>query len=522
MLRYAFRRILWALPTLLGISFVVFFLTTLLPDLPVTVATAPDLGVRRVVTEPSRRYEAFDRRRDRFLDLPRFFNSAPSDVRSAAQAAVESLSANDDDADFSAFRLARSGGAALPYVLPSLDKLAPEARGRVALALAPIATRMGLGTPEELAHPDEAVLFWTRFWEDRALEFTGPSVDRAVTRFVEHGSDMREHDLREVDTYAMPQIMTAMQALKDTTADRHALARLSRVAVHVSQRGPEIPEGASDDEARRASADWKEWWYIHEADYAVLDGGARISAMIGQTRYGRWVMRGVTGQLGVAADGESIAQKMRSRAPVTLLITAISMLASYALAIPIAVVAAWRRGRPADTVAAGVLFALYSVPTYVTAELLRRAFHGSPDSLVLPIATLTIGSLATLSRYQRSAMLDVLGQDYVRTARAKGVSTVRVLIVHALRNALLPTVTLAGLQLPALLGGAFIVEETFAIPGLGYETLRAVKTHDAPWLLAIIVLAALVTTAGLITSDLAYGFLDPRVRDALMRRRGAS
>jgi peptide/nickel transport system permease protein len=122
-----------------------------------------------------------------------------------------------------------------------------------------------------------------------------------------------------------------------------------------------------------------------------------------------------------------------------------------------------------------------------------------------------------LARQQRAALLDVLGQDFVRTARAKGLSEGRTLVVHALRAALLPTVTLAGMQLPALLGGALVVEEVFALPGLGWETLRAVEVHDARWLVAVVLLVATISTLGLLASDVAYGLLDPRVRDAQRR-----
>jgi ABC-type dipeptide/oligopeptide/nickel transport system permease component len=228
----------------------------------------------------------------------------------------------------------------------------------------------------------------------------------------------------------------------------------------------------------------------------------------------------VTGQLGLSVrDGEAVTEKLWRHAPITLLITGLAMLLSYSLAIPIGIVSAWRRGRTIDTTTAVALFALYSLPTFWTAELLHRVFHGT-GALVLPTLALTLASLAILSRYQRTSVLDVIRQDYVRTARAKGVAGARLFLVHVLRNALLPTVTLAGLQLPALLGGAFVVEEVFGIPGIGYETLRAVEAHDATWLMATIVLSAVVTTVGLIASDVAYGILDPRVREAMTKPRG--
>jgi peptide/nickel transport system permease protein len=131
-----------------------------------------------------------------------------------------------------------------------------------------------------------------------------------------------------------------------------------------------------------------------------------------------------------------------------------------------------------------------------------------------------VGSLATLSRYQRAATLETSRQDYVRTAKAKGASPLRQLVVHALRNAMLPTVTLAGLQFPALLGGAFVVEEVFAVPGMGYETIRAVEAHDTAWLVSITLVTAVITTLALIASDVAHGLLDPRMRDRAPVPRG--
>jgi peptide/nickel transport system permease protein len=117
-------------------------------------------------------------------------------------------------------------------------------------------------------------------------------------------------------------------------------------------------------------------------------------------------------------------------------------------------------------------------------------------------------------------MLDILEQDFVRTARAKGVPGWRVLVVHALRNALMPTVTLAGTHVPSLLGGAIVVEEVFGLPGAGFETLRAIEAHDSAWLMAVLLATACTVTLGLVASDVAYGVLDPRVREVLWRRGG--
>ncbi len=517
MLRYALRRLLWAIPTLFGVSLVVFFVTTLIPD-PAEDLNL-DYGAAILATDPGAFDALEDRRRSHFLDLPRFFNQNPKDVRSRAAVCVQHLVAADNEAPAAAHRLAQLGGAALPYVLPKLEALPPSARGRVAVALAPVAERMGLGDPDKLREPDQASLFWQQFWEDRALDFTDPAVRRAVHRLTLRGTELRERDLIEVDTFGLAALMDTMR----TTTDREALARLADAASHVTGRAVPIPIDADESFAHRALADWQEWWYVRRSDYVPLDGAERIAATVSETRYGKWILRAASGQLGISTrDGEPIYDKLRARAPVTFALTALAMLVSYGLAIPLGVFSALRRGHTVDLVLAVALFAMYSMPTFWAAELLVRTFAGGGPfgqiHLFLPVTALTIGSLATLSRYQRAAMLDVVRQEYVRTARAKGVGTARVIVVHALRNALMPTVTLAGLQLPALLGGAFIVEEVFGLPGLGYETLRAVEAHDAAWLTAMILVAALVTTLGLVASDVAYGVLDPRVRETLLRR----
>ena len=282
---------------------------------------------------------------------------------------------------------------------------------------------------------------------------------------------------------------------------------------------------------------------MHESDYVIFDGATRLGATVLETRYGKWIFGAATGRLGTSAvDGLPIAEKLRAKAPITLLLTLLALLASYAIAVPLGAVSAWWRGGPVDVTLAAVLFAMYSLPTFWAAQLLAHTFAPAQAGaaaiaplhvqtvtasmiglrqLAAPVVALMVGSLATLSRYQRAATLETSRQDYVRTAKAKGASPIRQLVVHALRNAMLPTVTLAGLQFPALLGGAFVVEEVFAVPGIGYETIRAVEVHDTAWLVSIALVTAVVTILALIASDVAYGLLDPRLRDTATVPRGS-
>jgi len=533
MLRYAFRRTLWAIPTLFGISLVVFFVTSLIPD---PASDLPQRAAALLARDPAAYDSLEEQRRQRFLDLPALFNAHPQDVRTRAAAAMRHVADDDAEAELAAHQLVRLGGAALPYVVPELDKLAPAARARVALALAPIGERMQVTATDKLHDPNEAVLFWARFWEDRALDFTAPSIHRAAHRLVLHSTDLRERDIVQVDTYALGEVVPAMAQ----TDDREAIRTLAAVASHVTGRPGEVRFDADDAELRRVVSGWSAWWQVHESDYVEYVGADRVAATLLDARYGKWVLGAATGRLGTSAiDGEPIASKMRARAPVTLLLTLLALIASYAIAVPLGALVAWMRGSPVDVTIAIVLFTAYSLPTFWTAQILAHTYAVAPvhglgvaraiglhdlasqwERLGPPVIALALGSVATLSRYQRASTLEVIRQDYVRTAKAKGASPVRQVIVHALRNAMLPTVTLAGLQFPALLGGAFVVEEVFGVPGMGYETMRAVQAHDVPWLVAIALFTAVITTVALVASDLAYGVLDPRIREAIGAPRG--
>ena len=517
MLAFALRRAIWAIPTLFGVSLVVFLLTTLLPD--------PEADAEIAANDVIARIRLDELRRARFLDLPRLVNVDPRDVRATVDECTAHIVADDADAAFCEERLARIGGAALPHLLPHLDDIPPASRGRIAIALAPVARRMGIGDEADLTQPDRAALFWSHFWEDRSVDFTEPAVRRSVQRITARESDLIEQEIRLVDTFALRELVTALK----TTRDPAALSRLTRLAAHVTGRDSPsksashiLDPGSDRARARAVISEWLSWWYVHESDYVVLQGGEKVTASIAQTRYAKWVLGAVTGQLGLSTrDGLPIFDKLLARAPVTLGMSMLALLLSAVVAVPIGVVAAWRRGHAIDHGTAGAVLLVYSIPTFLVAELLATFGRPSGAGLVLPVIALSTVSLSVMTQQQRASMIEALGQDYVRSARAKGARTLRVAIVHALRNALVPTVTIAGVQFPALVGGAFVVEEVFDVRGIGWETLRAIEAHDAAWIVAVTLLCAIVTTACLVASDIAYGLLDPRVRERQTRRRTA-
>lgn len=254
-----------------------------------------------------------------------------------------------------------------------------------------------------------------------------------------------------------------------------------------------------------------------------------------------WLVRLMSFDFGRSLiDERPVRTLIAEAAPATLLLTGSALVATYGLAVPLGVLSAVHRGRAGERVVSVGLFVLYSLPPFWVALLLVIALAGgtplallplrglaSPGladasvfvrlvdlgwHLVLPVACLTYPALARASRLQRSAMLDVLEQDYMRTARAKGLSPARVVWRHGLRNALVPMAALWSTDLPWLVGGSVIIERIFTIHGLGMLTFEAVLRRDYPVLMGTTALACLVTIAAMLLGDLLQVLADPRQR----------
>ena len=244
----------------------------------------------------------------------------------------------------------------------------------------------------------------------------------------------------------------------------------------------------------------------------------------------------VTGNLGWSYRlNESVVGLLQDHLPKTILLLTISTLLALAIAVPLGIMQSVRRNKLEDYFFTSLSFALYSMPPFWLALILIIAFavnlgwfppegpQGSittyldPDkllALVLPVMSLALVTVALFSRYMRSSMLDNLVQDYVRTARAKGVSTAGVLYGHVLRNALIPIVTLLGLSLPGIFSGALITEAIFNYPGMGLLFWDSSQTRDYPVLLGVTVVVAVATVVGNLLADVFYAVVDPRVRVA--------
>lgn len=256
-------------------------------------------------------------------------------------------------------------------------------------------------------------------------------------------------------------------------------------------------------------------------------------------QYLGWLARTVRGDFGRSfRDGRPVTQKILERIPITLTINGLALLLILGLAVPLGVVTAAREGTGLDHAVTLFVFVGFALPTFWVA-LLALDFFGVrlgwvPISglhslgadrfgfgrwlidrgwhLLLPVGIAAFGDLAGVSRYVRSSVREALHQDYIRTARAKGLPESVVLYRHALRNALLPLITILGLSVPGLIGGSVIFESIFAIPGMGRLFFDSVMSRDYPVIMGLLVLGAVLTLLGNLLADLGYALADPRIR----------
>ncbi|CAB1128722.1 oligopeptide ABC transporter (permease) [Candidatus Hydrogenisulfobacillus filiaventi] len=253
-------------------------------------------------------------------------------------------------------------------------------------------------------------------------------------------------------------------------------------------------------------------------------------------QYGLWLTHALAGHFGYSyAYHQPVRRLILENLPRTLELVAAALVLSHLLAILLGALQAYYAGSWFDRLLTAAGYFFYAMPQFWLGLLLISVFAlrlgwlpaggvsnpalmhpGAGDRLrhlVLPVTTLVLTTTAGWARYVRTAMQETLSQDYIRTARAKGLSEARVLWVHALRNAVLPLITLGGLSLPGLLAGSLVVEQVFNIPGMGLLFWNAAESRDYPVLLAIVTLLGFLTVLGNLLADLLYAWADPRIRD---------
>ncbi len=257
-------------------------------------------------------------------------------------------------------------------------------------------------------------------------------------------------------------------------------------------------------------------------------------------QFGRWLWRAVRLDFGRSymPDGRRVMEKIRERIPITLGLNLLELVIIFSVAVPLGILSATHQYSVFDKSMTLFVFVGFATPDFWLALLLMLLFGVQlgwlPISglrslnfeylafwaqawdvfshLVLPVLVAAVGGLAYLSRLMRGSLLEVIRQDYIRTARAKGLRERDVIYKHGVRNAVIPVVTLLGLMVPGLLGGSVFIETVFSIPGMGQLFVQSAFSRDEPVLMALIVIGASLSLLGNILADISYGLVDPRIR----------
>lgn len=358
----------------------------------------------------------------------------------------------------------------------------------------------------------------SREWDD-ALEPLKQADAVAVPFLVDQ---LINQDLTEVEQRAVLEVLTLKQKLSIT---------------------PEMSLAASRDYV-------KKWYYGEEDSSGVFQRGAeskyqfstvkKLAMVVTDAQYPRWLGRMIRFDFGNSIkDNRPVWEHFKETVPVSLIFTMTSFLIAYLVAIPLGIYSATHQYTLGDKVTTVILFILYSLPNFWVATM-AIVFFGGGDFLdwfpvsglhsvgsehmsrgtylldmlhhiILPLIIWTYGSFSALSRYMRGSMLEVIRQDYIRTARAKGLSEKIVVYKHALRNSLIPIITMLANLLPLAISGSIIIESIFSIPGIGQLAFNAVLYRDYPIIMAVSTLSAILTLAGILLSDILYALVDPRI-----------
>jgi peptide/nickel transport system permease protein len=298
-------------------------------------------------------------------------------------------------------------------------------------------------------------------------------------------------------------------------------------------------------QTQRAFADhernWRNWWERRQECYVTFEGGARQWRVLTDTRFGHWFAKLLVLDFGESyTTNRPVMEEISKRFAVTLKMNFMSIFLTYLIAIPIGIFSSTHQYSLGDRISTVLLFVLYSLPTFWVGTMMIWLLTGPPyldwfpsshavsadyatmtsfeafwDSiwhLTLPVICLTYGGVAYISRQMRAGMLETIRQDFIRTARAKGLSEPVVIFKHALRNSMIPIITLLANLLPLMIGGSVIIEQIFSIEGLGNLSFEAVLNRDYPVIMTIFTFSGFLTLLGILLSDIMYALVDPRIK----------
>ncbi len=495
MTSYIIKRILLMIPTFIAIALIIFLVLNLAPGSPSSGTVGGD-GMEKVSADAREAHRIF---KEQFgLDKPVIFNTR---YALPTEDVADELIALTD--------YYRPVCASEGETVPDCIKLADRP------------------TSGRIIHAQEVIEDWGNY---------------AVPHFYEIAQTHSRLDIRRIAINYLP---------------KNAQTRL--IAEYGRTQTPE--ERVHNREASTENNRMRSWSVSQEADAAEIDAAlnehwtpwfeankSRFSYTTGEkakiffldTRFASYMGNLLTLDFGVSLiDKKPVISTIWSKLGYTVALSFFSLFFAYAISIPLGVWSAYYRGTKTDEAMTLVLFLLYSLPSFFAAVLMLRFFAvGDPFKwfpaggfvgnnaemmttlefvksvswhLILPVICLTYGALASLSRYARTGLLDVIRADYIRTARAKGLSESMVIIKHAVRNGMIPILTLLGTLLPALISGSVVIEVIFNIPGIGLYLFESITARDYNAIMGSLLISTVMTLIGMLVSDISYAVVDPRI-----------
>ncbi|MCX8038024.1 MAG: ABC transporter permease subunit [Candidatus Sumerlaeia bacterium] len=539
MFQYIVKRLLLMLVTLFGITVISFTITRLAPGDPAAMKVQGALG--GIAGRGQQLSEAIieDNRRILGLDKPILFNLRPKGRSANVQRLIADLGAPEEYLqERGRKQLAALKTVALPDAVAALAAETTPPVQRRLLDLMPVLS--GQKPPRDYTSFTQTAQagWWRNWWEGVRTSYTLENGRRAVEQYFADHAQASSAPILGLGGWAVPALIAKTRS-RDSRVSDLATALLTQITGRPwNNLSAEKPEVRRDNLYR-----WRNWWRYWESHYVEFTGWRRLVRMVTDTQYGVWF-----GKVLRFDFDESYTHKrpvltvVLERIPVSLQLSLIAIFLAYAISIPLGVFSATHQFKLSDKIVTTVLFLLYSLPTFWAADMLilfttggnfwkifpTQGLH-SPEvaglpfwswtyikdwlwHLVLPITCLTYYEFAFLSRQSRVAMLETIRQDFIRTAQAKGLSQRAVIFKHALRNSMIPILTLMASLLPELLGGSIIIETIFGIQGMGKLTIDSILTRDYAVINAVAFFSAFLTLLGILLSDLSYALVDPRIR----------
>ena len=492
MTTYIIKRILLMIPTLLMIALIIFLVLNLAPGRPGQTQVSADGMQSSESTEARESYRIF---KEQFnFDKPILFNSrfnlTEADVRSRLEMRVL-------------------------FNKPVCPDTGEKPEGCV-----PVDQKPGSA---EVIKAVEEVEDWGAY---------------VVPQLVTIAADEKE-DLLLRNLAANAQLRLKSQYGKKPTAEERAYNDKAQAENELLRAWRPSNEMKADEFNTLIKEKWLPWFEKNKSRFEY-EGGDKVRIFFTDTRFAKYMYNLVRLDFGVShVDKKPVLDTIGGKLKYSITLSLISILLAYLISVPLGVWSAYKQGTRADQTVTLILFMLYSLPSFFIAVVVLELFTvGTPFKwfptggfgdagadtmttleqlqsitwhLVLPILCMTYRGLASLSRYARTGVLDVIRADYIRTARAKGLGEPMVIVKHAVRNGMIPILTLLGSLLPVLIGGSVIIEVIFNIPGMGLYLFESILSRDYNAIMAVLLISSMLTLVGLLVSDLSYAVVDPRI-----------